>query len=80
MFYVQKCAGTYADNKTAARYVHQMADEIILQLAGVATEIKKNRGEPEMFAALLEEWQEHFPPSLGALGNSRPHSNECIAI
>jgi hypothetical protein len=65
MYYVQKCSGQYLDNKAASRYVHQMAEEIILQLAGVASEIKKNRGEPEMYQALLDEWNEYFPPSLG---------------
>lgn len=71
MFYVKKCSGQYQDNKAAARYIHQMAEEIILQLAGVAGEIRKNRGEPELFTALLEEWNEHFPPSLGAVGTPK---------
>jgi hypothetical protein len=71
LYYVQKCSGKYLDNKAAARYVHQMADEIILQLAGVAHEIKRNRGEPEVFQSLIEEWNEHFPPSLGNLGSPK---------
>jgi hypothetical protein len=71
LFYVEKCSGKYQNNKAAARNVHQMAEEIILQLAGVAHEIKMNRGEPEQFQTLLEEWNEHFPPSLGALGSPK---------
>lgn len=71
LYYVQKCSGKYQNNKAAARYIHQMAEEIILQLAGVAHEIKMNRGEPEQFQTLLEEWNEHFPPSLGALGSPK---------
>lgn len=71
MFYADKVSGQYHNHPAAARYVHQMAEEIILQLAGVASEIKKNRGEPEMHAQLLEEWEEHFPPSLGAIGTPK---------
>lgn len=71
VFYVKKCSGKYEDNKAAARYVHQMADEIITQLAGVAGEIKRNKGEPELYQALLDEWNENFPPSLGAMGSPK---------
>jgi hypothetical protein len=71
LFYVKKCSGRYEDNKTAARYVHQMAEEIIMQLSGVAGEIKRNKGEPELYQALLDEWNENFPPSLGALGSPK---------
>lgn len=71
LFYVKKCSGKYEDNKAAARYVHQMADEIITQLAGVAGEIQRNKGEPELYQALLDEWNENFPPSLGAMGSPK---------
>lgn len=71
LFYVDKVSGEYANHPAAARYVHTMAEEIILQLAGVASEIKKNRGEPELYAALLEEWQEHFPASLASVGTPK---------
>lgn len=71
LFYVKKCSGKYEDNKAAARYVHQMAEEIITQLSGVAGEIKRNKGEPELYQALLDEWNENFPPSLGALGSPK---------
>lgn len=71
LHYVQKCAGQYSDNKAAARYVHQMAEEIIFQLGGVANEIKRTRGEPELYQALLDEWNEHFPASLGAIGSPK---------
>lgn len=71
LFYVKKCSGKYEDNKAAARYVHQMAEEIIIQLSGVAGEIKRNKGEPELYQALLDEWNENFPPSLGAMGSPK---------
>lgn len=75
LHYVGKCSGKYIDNKAAARYVHQMADEIILQLSGVANEIKRTRGEPEIYQGLIEEWNEHFPPSLGAMGSPKAIAN-----
>jgi hypothetical protein len=71
LHYVEKCAGQYDDNKAAARYVHQMAEEIIFQLGGVANEIKRTRGEPELYQALLDEWNEHFPATLGAIGSPK---------
>ena len=71
LFYVKKCSGRYEDNKAAARYVHQMAEEIITQLSGVAGEIKRNKGEPELYQALLDEWNENFPQSLGAMGTPK---------
>jgi hypothetical protein len=71
LFYVKKCSGRYEDNKAAARYVHQMSQEIITQLSGVAGEIKRNKGEPELYQALLDEWNENFPPALGAMGSPK---------
>lgn len=68
---MKKCSGKYHKNEAAARYVHQMAEEIVSQLAGVADEIKKHQGEPEMFQALLDEWTANFPPSLGEFGSPR---------
>ncbi len=68
---MKKCSGKYEDNITAARYIHQMAEEVISLLAGVAGEIKRNKSEPEVFQALLDEWNENFPPSLGALGSPK---------
>jgi hypothetical protein len=48
-----------------------MAEEVISLLAGVASEIKRNKSEPEVFQALLDEWNENFPPSLGAMGSPK---------
>lgn len=48
-----------------------MAEEVIMQLAGVASEIRRNRADPEIYQALLDDWNEHFPPSLGALGSPK---------
>lgn len=70
--YVDKCSGKYENNKVAARYVYQMADEVICQLAGVAAQIKSARNnQPENLQELLDEWNENFPPSLGALGTPK---------
>ncbi len=71
LFYVKKCSGKYDDNKTAARYVHQMAEEVLGLLAGVAGELKKSKNEPEIFQALLDEWHSSFPSSLGNLGTPK---------
>lgn len=61
--YVQKCSGKYADSKLAARYVHQMAEEILSQLAGLDFQINRIDKEPSAFLALLQEFQEAFPSS-----------------
>lgn len=71
LYYVGKCSGKYEDNVAAARYVHQMAEEVISLLAGVAGEIKRNKSEPELFQKLLDEWNENFPSSLGAMGSPK---------
>ena len=72
MHYVEKCSGKYENNKTAARYVYQMADEVINQLAGVAAQIRSAQSnEPDNMQELLDEWSIHFPPSLGAIGSPK---------
>lgn len=70
--YVEKCSGKYENNKTAARYVYQMADEVINQLAGVAAQIRSaQRNEPDNMQELLDEWSIHFPPSLHSIGSPK---------
>ena len=71
LHYTEKCGGKYVDNKVAARYVHQMSDEIIKQLAGVAAQIRWHEQEPALFKALLDEWKEFFPESLGVHGTPK---------
>ena len=56
--YVRKAAGKYVDNVTAARYIHQMAEEILGQLADVSEEIRRHESHPEMYRELLESWNE----------------------
>lgn len=69
---MEKCSGKYDDNKVAARYVYQMADEVINQLAGVAVQLREMRANsPENFQELLDEWNEEFPQSLGAYGTPK---------
>ena len=48
-----------------------MADEVINQLASVASIIKKQDDQPEILQHLLDEWNENFPPSLGAMGTPK---------
>jgi hypothetical protein len=71
LHYVRKCSGKYIDNKAAARYVHQMADEVIGQLSGIIAQIRRYEAEPEVYQALLDDWEHHFPPSLGAVGTPK---------
>jgi len=71
LHYVEKCSGKYENNKMAARYVHQMAEEVMGQLSGVAAQIKRHEAEPEVFQALLDEWNAAFPASLGAMGSPK---------
>lgn len=71
LHFVQKCMGKYANNKASARYIHQMADEVIGQLAGVTAQIQKHEAEPEAYQALLDEWKQNFPPSLGSAGSPK---------
>lgn len=71
LFYVKKTAGKYEDNKVSTRYIHQMADEIIKQLSGVAAQVKRYESDPEIYQSLLDEWQENFPASLGSLGTPK---------
>lgn len=71
MHYVSKCSGKYSSNVAAARYVHQMADEVIQQLAGVAADIERRNNEPEVLQKLLDEWHASFPASLGQIGSPR---------
>ena len=56
----------------AARYVYQMADEVINQLAGVAAQIRTARdNQPENFQELLDEWNENFPKSSNFYGSPK---------
>lgn len=67
--YVNKCSGQYENNKLAARYVHQMASEVISQLSGVSAEIDIVRSNVELMEQRIKEWEDHFPSSLKGLGN-----------
>jgi len=69
--YVRKTSGKYTDNITAARYIHQMSEEVLSQLADVAAEIKRHESNPEIFQQLLDDWNEVFPPSLAEIGTPK---------
>ena len=45
--------------------------EILFQLAGVAAQVNRFENEPELYQSLLDEWNENFPPSLGASGTPK---------
>ena len=75
--YVDKCSGRYAKNVMAARYVHQMADEVLIQLealrdpsASTPTPVSQPSLSSRM-EELLNEWNEHFPSSLGRIGSPK---------
>jgi chromosome segregation ATPase len=69
--YVDKCSGKYENNPAAARYVYQMAREIIQQLDGVSAQIQWHEQQPKIFETLLNEWNRFFPASLGKHGTPR---------
>ena len=71
LHYVEKSSGKYTDNKRAARYIHQMAEEVMNQLSGVSAQIKRHENEPAAFQALIDEWNEAFPKSLHAIGSPK---------
>ena len=64
MHYVNKCSGKYENNKLAARYVHQMASEVISQLSGVSAEIDVVGANVELMKQRIQEWEDNFPSSL----------------
>ena len=70
-FYVRKCSGKYENNRVAARYVHQMAEEILSLLGGIITEIEKRKEHPEILQSLLDEWNANFPASLRSYGSPK---------
>ena len=71
LHYVEKCTGKYTDNKQAARYVYQMAEEVMSQLSAVSAQIKRHENEPAVFQALLDEWNDAFPSGLTAMGSPK---------
>jgi len=71
LHYVEKCTGKYTHNKQAARYVYQMAEEVMSQLSAVSAQIKRHENEPAVFQALLDEWNDAFPPGLTSMGSPK---------
>ena len=76
--YVEKCSGRYTNNVMAARYVHQLADEVLIQLDSLreptAAVDQTNATQPALTSRmeeLLSEWNEYFPASLGKIGNPK---------
>jgi chromosome segregation ATPase len=61
--YVKKCSGQYLMSKTAARYVHQMADEVLNQISGLISQINRMENEPDNFLKLIQDFKEVFPSS-----------------
>ena len=71
LHYVEKCTGKFTDNKQAQRYVYQMAEEVMSQLSAVSAQIKRHENEPAVFQALLDEWNDAFPPGLAKIGSPK---------
>ena len=82
-YYVEKCSGKYNDNVMAARYVHQMADEVLVQLnfvrpgtairqePSVTSKTNLNQSASLRMEELLRDWNENFPQSLGVIGTPK---------
>ncbi len=68
---MEKTQGRYTDNKQAQRYIYQMAEEVMSQLSAVSAQIKRHENEPAVFQALLDEWNEAFPPGLAKVGSPK---------
>lgn len=71
MHYVNKCSGKYENNKLAARYVHQMAEEVMSQLSGVSAEIDVVGANVELMKTRIKEWEENFPSTLTEIGHPK---------
>ena len=74
--YVEKCSGRYTDNVMAARYVHQLADEVLVQLDSLrepaaAAAVSAQPALTSRMEELLNEWNEYFPASLGRIGSPK---------
>lgn len=69
--YISKCSGHYENNKLAARYVHQMAAEVMSQLSGVSSEIDTVSANAEIMKQRIKDWEDHFPSSLSAIGHPK---------
>lgn len=52
----------------AARYVHQLAHEVIILLGGIADEIESSREIRKLAEERLANWDKNFPNSLKVIG------------
>ena len=71
MHYVNKCSGKYQDSKTSSRYVHQMAEEVLSQLAGVSSEVDVVGANVELMKQQIKEWEDNFPSTLTEIGHPK---------
>mmetsp|Transcript_12644 Transcript_12644/g.23427 ORF Transcript_12644/g.23427 Transcript_12644/m.23427 type:complete len:457 (+) Transcript_12644:103-1473(+) len=71
LHYTEKCSGKYENNKMAARYVHQLASEVLFLLSGIAEEIQVHQDIAKLAEQRLGEWNTNFPESLKVIGS--PH-------
>lgn len=67
-YYVQKCSGKYECNKMAARYVHQLAEEVLSMLSGIAGELQMHQEMSKIAKLRFEEWDKNFPSTLKEIG------------
>mmetsp|Transcript_5023 Transcript_5023/g.7675 ORF Transcript_5023/g.7675 Transcript_5023/m.7675 type:complete len:432 (-) Transcript_5023:143-1438(-) len=68
MHYVNKCSGKYHNNRMAARYVHQLASEVLSMLSGIADEVHTHQEMARLAELRFAEWDKKFPESLKRLG------------
>lgn len=69
LHYTEKCSGKYENNKMAARYVHQLASEVLFLLSGISEEIQIHQDIAKLAEQRLREWNTNFPDSLKSIGN-----------
>lgn len=80
LHYVSKLSGKYSDSKLGARYVHQMAQDILNQLDGIAKEVEHNEEISRSTKNLLKEWHEFFPSNLSEIGTPRAVASKIASL
>eukprot|EP01041_Mallomonas_annulata_P006056 gene6056-12213_t len=62
--YLDKCRGKYADSKLAARYVYQLAHDVLVQMDHWKDETDVYLLNMKLIENLVQEWNYFFPTSL----------------
>lgn len=64
----------------AARYVHQLAKEVISLLGGIADEIESSREIRKLAEERLADWDRNFPNSLKIIGGPKEVAERLIEM